>query len=221
MKKRLVGFCCALVLMASTVVSLPAVAQLQTRPPADPGVRQDAIPEGTTFTIRLRDTLDTRKMERGKHFEAELQEDLVAPNEAVIPRGRKVAGHVSQIYRGLHGSMILSFDKIETRRGWVPLAATVIGVPGEHGVNQTTGAEGEIQRAGVNKKRTIESAAVGAAIGAVTGALAAGGKGAAIGAAVGAGAGGGAGILLDRDLKIEKGQALELRLDRPIIIPSR
>ncbi len=217
MKQRFVGIFCALAL---AVISLPAVAQLQPRPPADPGARQDAIPEGTTFTIRLRDTLDTRKMERGKRFEAEIQEDLAAPNELVIPRGKKVAGHVSQIYRGLHGSMVLSFDRIETRHGWVPLAATVIGVPGEHGVNQTTGAEGEIQRAGVDKKRTIESAAVGAAVGAAAGAIAGGGKGAAIGAAVGAGAGGGTGILLDRDLRIEKGQALELRLDRPIIIPS-
>src|SRR3954467_13981066 len=189
MKNRLAGLCFALVLVAAA--ALPALAQLQTRPPDDTAVRQDAIPEGTTFTIRLRDTLDTRKMERGKHFEGEIQEDLVAPNEQVIPRGRKVAGHVAEIYRGLHGSIVLSFDKIETRKGWVPLAATVIGVPGEHGGNQTTAAEGEIQR-GIDKKRAVESAAVGAAIGAVTGAIAGGGKGAAIGAAVGAGAGGGA-----------------------------
>src|SRR2546423_1063717 len=213
MKNRLAGLFCALLL---TAAALPALGQLQTRPQDSGAVRQDAIPEGTTFTIRLRDTLDTRKMERGKHFEGEVQEDLVAPNEQVIPRGRKVAGHVAEIYRGLHGSIVLSFDKIETRHGWVPLAATVIGVPGEHGVNQTTGAEGEIQRAGVDKKRAIESAAVGAAIGAAAGAIAGGGKGAAIGAAVGAGARGGSRVLLDRDLKIEKGQALELRLDRPI-----
>ena len=160
MKNRLAGLCFALVLVAAA--ALPAVGQLQTRPQDYGAVRQDAIPEGTTFTIRLRDTLDTRKMERGKHFEGEIQEDLVAPNEQVIPRGRKVAGHVAEIYRGLHGSIVLSFDKIETRHGWVPLAATVVGVPGEHGVNQTTGAEGEIQRAGVDKKRAIESAAVGA-----------------------------------------------------------
>src|SRR5438105_406419 len=117
MKNRLAGIFCALILAA---VSLPALGQLQTRPQDNGAVRPDAIPEGTTFTIRLRDTLDTRKMERGKHFEAEVQEDLVAPNEQVIPRGRKVAGHVTEIYRGLHGSIVLSFDKIETRHGWVP-----------------------------------------------------------------------------------------------------
>jgi hypothetical protein len=201
------------------MLALPAMAQLQTRPSADESQRPDAIPEGSTFTIRLRDTLDTNKMERGKHFQGEVQEDLVAPNGEIIPRGRKVQGHVADIYRGLHASVVLSFDKIETRHGWVPLAATVIGVPGEHGVNSETGAEGEINR-NVDKKRAIESAAVGAAIGATAGAIAGGGKGAAIGAAVGAGAGGGTGILLDRNLRLEKGQALELRLDRPIIIPS-
>ncbi|HTK94312.1 MAG TPA: hypothetical protein VL382_01635 [Terriglobales bacterium] len=209
----MLGILCALVL------ALPAMGQLQTRPPADENARPDAIPEGSTFTIRLRDTIDTRKQDRGKHFQGEVQEDLVTPSGEVIPRGRKVEGHIADIYRGLHASVVLSFDKIETRHGWVPLAATVIGVPGEHGVRSETGAEGEINR-NVDKKRAVESAVVGAAVGATAGAIAGGGKGAAIGAAIGAAGGGGAGVLLDRDLKLEKGQALELRLDRPIIVPS-
>jgi hypothetical protein len=200
---------------------LPAVAQLASRSPDDRNSRSDAIPEGTTFTIRLRDTLDTRHIERGKHFQGEVQEDLVAANEQMIPRGHRVQGHVSDYDRGLRGRLVLSFDKIETRHGWVPLAATVISVPGEHGVNPTTGEEGEISRRTVDKNRTIEDAAVGAGLGAIAGAIVAGGKGAAIGAAVGAAGGTGTGILTSRDVRIEKGQALELRLDRPIIIPSR
>lgn len=31
----------------------------------------------------------------------------------------------------------------------------------------------------------------------------------------------GAGILTDRDLKLEKGTQLELRLDRPLVVPYR
>ena len=220
MKKRALVFLCALVL-AVPVLAQDSRPQLGTRPPADSYDRPDAIPEGTTFTIRLRDTLDTRKLERGKKFEGEVQEDLVAPNGLLIPRGRKVAGHVSDFTRGFKGRLVLSFDKIETRKGWVPLAATVIGVPGEHGVEPQTGEEGEISRKGIDKKRAVESVLVGAAVGAAAGAIAGGGKGAAIGAAVGGAAGGGAGVLTDRDIKIEKGQALELRLDRPVIIPSR
>jgi hypothetical protein len=218
--KRALGILFAL---AMAVTSLPAPAQLQTRPANEQNSsdRPDAIPEGTTFTIRLRDTLNTRKLERGKKFEGEIQEDLTAPNGLLIPRGRKVAGHVSDFYRGINGRLVLSFDKIETRKGWVPLSATVIGVPGEHGVNPATGAEGEISRKGIDKRRAIEAALIGAGVGAAAGAVAGGGKGAAIGAAVGAAAGGGTGVLTDRDLKIEKGQALELRLDRPVVIPSR
>jgi hypothetical protein len=221
MKKRVLVFWCVLALSLPMLAQQSAQPQLGTRPAAEASDRPDAIAEGTTFTIRLRDTLDTRKIERGKKFEAEIQEDLTAPNGLVIPRGRKVAGHVSDFSRGIHGRMVLSFDKIETRKGWVPLSATVVGVPGEHGVEGRTGEEGEISRKGIDKKRAIEAALIGAGVGAVAGAVAGGGKGAAIGAAVGAAAGGGAGVLTDRDLKIEKGQALEIRLDRPVIIPSR
>lgn len=215
--KHVVARVCALAML----LSLPALAQFSQRPDPSEANRSDAIAEGTVFTVRLRDTLDTRKHKTGKKFEAEIQEDLVAPNGEIIPRGRKVAGHISQVDRGFRGSMVLSFDKIETRRGWVPLSATVVGVPGEKGVKENTGEEGEIERKGVNKRRAIESAAIGAGAGAIAGAIAGGGKGAIIGAAVGAGAGGGVGILTDRDLKLEKGQSLELRLDRPVIIPRR
>src|SRR5437660_6986674 len=38
-------------------------------------VPPNAIPDGTRFIIKLKDTLDTKKMEDGKHFKAELRED--------------------------------------------------------------------------------------------------------------------------------------------------
>jgi hypothetical protein len=65
----------------------------------------------------------------------------------------------------------------------------------------------------------VESAAIGAGIGALGGVAAGGSHGAAIGAGVGAGAGLGAGLLSDRDLKLNKGQMLEVRLDRPLQVP--
>jgi hypothetical protein len=169
--------------------------------------------------IRLDDTLDTNKMEPGKKFKAKLAEDLVAPDGTVIPAGKKVKGHVSDVERGFHGRILLSFDEIETRHGWRPLVASVSDVPGEHGV-KPVGDEGEIERKGRSKQRTIEEAAAGAAIGATAGAIAAGGRGAAIGAGAGAGAGIAAGLLLDRNLKLQKGQQLELRLDRPLQVPQ-
>lgn len=183
--------------------------------------RPEAVPEGTRFIVRLDDTLDTKKVKPGKKFKLKLMEDLIAPSGASIPRGKKIKAHVSDVDRGVHGRLVLSFDEIETRHGWVPLAATVVAVPGEHGVDPKIGAEGEISRRGVDKKRAVQAAAIGAGAGALTGAVAGGGKGAVIGAAVGAGVGLGAGILTDRDLKLQDGQQLELRLDRPLVIPSR
>ena len=208
-----------LVVPAFLLVSLPLFAQFSTRPDNNGSPGPNYIAEGTRFMIRLDDTLDTSKMQPGKKFKAKLAEDLVAPNGTVIPAGKKVRGHVSDVERGFHGRMLLSFDEIETRNGWRPLIASVSDVPGEHGV-KPVGDEREIERKGHSKQRTVEEAAAGAAIGATAGAISAGGRGAAIGAGAGAGAGIAAGLLLDRNLKLQKGQQLELRLDRPLQVPQ-
>ena len=178
----------------------------------------NAVPEGTTFLVRLEDKLDTRKLQQGKHFKVKLGEDLIAANGNTIPRGKKIKGHVSSVEQGLHARMLLSFDEIETNHGWVPLVATVTGVPGEHAV-KTPDAEGEIERKGMSKRHVIEAAAVGAAIGTVAGASAGGGKGAGIGAGAGAGVGALAGFLTDHDLRLDKGTTMEVRLDRALQVP--
>ena len=200
--------------------SLPMFAQFSTRSPDDgsaPG--PNYIAEGTRFMIRLDSTLDTNKVQPGKKFNAKLAEDLVTPNGLVIPAGKRVRGHVSDVERGFHGRMLLSFDEIETNHGWRPLIASVSDVPGEHGV-KPVGDEGEIERAGHSKQRTIEDAAAGAAVGATVGVLGGGGKGAAIGAGAGAGTGVAAALLFNNNLKLLKGQQLELRLDRPLQVPQ-
>jgi hypothetical protein len=201
------SFLCAL------FAGLTASAQTGT------GYGPNYIPEGTRFIIRLDDKLDTSKLEQGKHFKAKLAEDLVAPNGVMIPRGKKIKGHISMVDRGLHGRILLAFDEIETNHGWMPLVASVSDVPGDHAYK--TGNEGEIERKGANKTRMIETAAVGAGIGAAAGAAKGGGKGAAVGAGAGAAVGGLAGMLTDRNFKMDKGQQLELRLDRPLEVPSR
>ena len=203
------SWCLALVFAA-----IPMMAQREIAPPAAP----NTIPEGTTFLIRLEDKLDTAKLKPGKHFKAKLAEDLVAANGATIPRGKRVKGHVSSIEPGMHARMLLSFDEIDTGHGSMPLIATVTGVPGEHAVKQPD-AEGEIERKGMSKRHMIEAVAVGAGIGAVGGGAAAGSKGAAIGAGAGAGAGALGGFLTDRNIKLDKGTTLEVRLDHPLQVP--
>jgi hypothetical protein len=213
------------------LLALPAAAQnpaygqsQQNQYPAQrpqPGYgAPNAIPEGTRFIAVLDDKLETKKLSPGKKFKMKLAEDLTSPNGQVIPRGKKIKGHVSSIDRGMRGRILLSFDEIETKHGWVPLTATVSGVPGEHGVDQTMGSEGEIQKRATDKRRAIEAAVIGAGVGAAAGAAAGGGKGAAIGAAAGGALGTGAGILTDRDFTLEKGTQLELTLDRQLQVPN-
>lgn len=201
---------CVLMLFAA----LPLLAE-ETAPPNN----SNEIAEGTTFLIRLDSKLDTARSKQGQSFKAKLGEDLVAPDGAVIPRGKKVKGHISAVEQGLHARMLLSFDEIETDHGWMPLIATVTGVPGEHAAKQPD-EEGNIERKGMSKSRMIEAAAVGAGIGAGAGAAAGGGHGAAIGAGAGAGAGALAGFLTDHDLKLNKGTILEVRLDHPLQVPT-
>ncbi|HSM84773.1 MAG TPA: hypothetical protein VLT16_01420 [Candidatus Limnocylindrales bacterium] len=184
------------------------------------GAPPNAIPEGKRFIIKLKDTLDTKKLSEGKHFKAELREDLVTPDGQMIPRGRPIKGHVARFEHGYTGArLMLALDEIETRKGWAPLIGTVTGVPGDSSIKATE-EEGELSKKGPDKKRIITNAAIGAGIGAVSGAVLGGGKGAAIGAAVGGGLGTGSGLLIKgSDLRLEKGTQLEVRLDRDLTIP--
>jgi len=212
----------SLLLFFLTLATLPAFTQSQppqlgSRP--GQGYGSNYIPDGTRFVVLLDNKLETSKLKDGKQFKARLGEDLVAPNGETIPRGNKIKGHVSSVESGLHGRMLLAFDSIETRHGWMPLAATVVSLPGEHSVK--TNNEGEIEKSTVDKRRTGEGAIAGAAVGAGTGALAGGVHGALIGAGAGAAVGGAAAILTDRNMILNKGQQVELALDRPLEIPSR
>jgi len=188
------------------------------------GAPPNAIPDGSRFIIKLKDTLDTHKLNEtnpNKHFKAELREDLITPSGLIIPRGRTVKGHVARFEHGYTGAKIqLALDEIETRNGWVPLIGTVTGVPGDPAI-KATGEEGEIYRRGPDKKKVITNAAIGAAVGAAAGAAADGGRGAAIGAAAGAGVGTGTSLLLrGSDLRLDKGTQLEVRLDRDLVVPN-
>jgi outer membrane lipoprotein SlyB len=101
------------------------------------------------------------------------------------------------------------------------LVGTITGVPGDPSI-KSTGEEGELYRKGPDMKRVITNAAIGAGVGAASGAAAGGGKGAAVGAMAGAGLGSGSSLLFHgREMKLEEGTNLEVRLDRDLVVPSR
>src|SRR6476646_4818871 len=199
----------------------PSAYPRQGSPSSTYGAPPNAIPDGSRFIIKLKDTLDTKKMQEGKHFKAELREDLATPSGLIIPKGKTVKGHVARYEHGFTGARImLAMDEIETRNGWVPLIATVTGVPGDASI-KSDGEEGEMVKKGPDKKRVIENAAIGAGVGAVSGTVLGGGKGAAVGAAVGAGLGTGTSLLFKgSDMKLNKGTQLEVRLERDLQVPT-
>jgi hypothetical protein len=187
---------CRLWCLALALVAVPLVAQEEKS-----SIPPHAIADGTTFLLRLEDKLDVSRVQAGKHFKAKLAEDLRGPDETMVLRGSNVRGHVSSVGSGFHPRLLLSFDEIETRRGWVPLLATITGVPGEHGL--TTGDEGEIERQGQSGggHRDPDSDGAGARVGAAAGVVRA--------------------VFSDHTLQLQKGTMLEVRLDRPLQVPVR
>lgn len=127
---------------------------------------------------------------------------------------------MSAVEPGLNTRLLLSFDEIDTGHGWVPLIATVTGVPGEHGLRQV-GEEGEIGRKGMTKEEIAEAVVVGAGQGAAEGAHNGGKRGAAAGAGAGAANGAMTAFESGHDLVLDKGTALEIRLDRNLTVPGR
>ena len=185
-----------------------------------PPVPANVVPRGTVFLIQLLDRIDTKTVKAGDHFHARLAESMVAANGQTIESGRKIKGHISAVQPGFRTRIILSFEEIETAKGWTPLIATVTGVPGEHGLRQI-GEEGEIGRQGMSKEQIAEAIVVGAGRGAAEGERSGGKRGAATGAGSGAAEGAISAFETGHDLVLEKGTALEIRLDRNLGISAR
>ena len=183
-----------------------------------PQIPANAVAQGTIALIQLTDRLDTHTVKAGDHFHARLAEPLTASDGMTIEPGRKIKGHVSAVEPGLHTRLLLSFDEIETAHGWRPLIATVTGVPGEHGLKQI-GEEGEIGRKGMTKEEIAQSVVIGAGEGAAEGMRSGGKKGAATGAGNGAANSAYTAFESGHDLVLDKGTALEIRLDRNLVIP--
>ena len=178
------------------------------------------VPQGTIFLIQLSDRIDTKTVKAGDHFQARLAEPLITSDGHTINSGRKIKGHVSAVEPGFRTRIILSFEDIDTGKGWAPLIATVTGVPGEHGLRQI-GEEGEIGRQGMTKEQIAEAIVVGAGRGAAAGEKSGGKRGAMAGAGSGAADSAVSAFESGYDLVLEKGTALEIRLDRNLGIPSR
>jgi len=208
-------------ILCSTVLTVSLVPQMLAAQESPATAPHHIIPQGTIFLIQLTDRLDTKTVKTGDRFHARLAEPLLSPNGGLmIDQGKKIKGHVSAVEPGLHTRLLLSFDEIEIQHGWVPLIATVTGVPGEHGLQQI-GEEGEIGRKGMTKEQIAEAVVVGAGEGAAPGVHDKDKREAAAGASQGAANSAFTAIESGHDLILDKGTALEIRLDRDLQVPVK
>jgi hypothetical protein len=171
---------------------------------------QPIVPVNTNLKIRLEDTLSSKNSRVGDQFTATVL-DPVRFNEATV------TGHISSIKKSgkVKGktSMNLAFNSIRLREG---RSGTLHGyVTRVYGSNSgTADNEGGIE-SGSRTKQTVKRGAIGAGAGAVLGAIIGGGKGAAIGLLVG-GAGGAGSLAVQgsKELKLESGTEMIVRVTR-------
>lgn len=181
------------------------------------------VSEGTIIQTRLDTTINTKDNRPGDPFRATVTVPVWVGNKDVIPAGSTISGTVEKVKRGGHfrgNAMIqLGFHSIHLPGGVdYPLHARVDGV-GEGAVHSNvTPNEGTIRRNGQGGQAAKKIATSGG-FGAIVGAIFGGGRGALLGGLAGA-AVGSAGVLLSRkrDLKLFTGEALAVRLRRPLLL---
>jgi hypothetical protein len=210
--KRLISL---MVIMAMFTLALAVDAQTRRKPRLRRTVRRATVVAplvavGTNLKVRLEDSLSSKDSRVGDRFTATVI-DPVRLSEATV------TGHISSIQKSgkIKGrtSMNLDFDSIRlsdgrsgTMHGYV---TRVYGSDGGRADN-----EGGVE-SGSRTNQTLKRGAIGAGAGAVLGAIVGGGKGAAIGLILG-GAGGAGSLAVQgsKELKLESGTEMLVRVTR-------
>jgi hypothetical protein len=149
--------------------------------PAQPGGL--TVPTGSVVTIRMIDSIDSRKNQAGEEFDATVETPVVSGNTVAIPRNSPAKVRLAQANDSgrIQGSAQLELELI---------SVTVNGVPYQV-------QSGYYQQHGSSRgQRTAEAGGAGAVLGGLIGAIAGGGKGAAIGAGSGAAIGAGSQVAM-------------------------
>ena len=215
--KRLISLFTLLVML-----SLPMLvdAQRRTRPRLRRTVRRTTtrtttaplgpiVPVGTNLKIRIEDGLSSKDSRVGDRFTATAL-DPVRFNEG------RITGHISSIQKSgkIQGrtSMNLAFDTITLGDRTSTLHGYVTRVYGSDAGRADNEGGVESRSRG---NQTLKRAGIGAGAGAIIGAIAGGGKGAAIGLILG-GAGGAGSLAIQgsKELRIEPGTEMLVRVTR-------
>jgi hypothetical protein len=175
-------------------------------PPPPPPPKKLIIDQGTQFSIRLVDPIDSEKNQTGDTFHATLNAPLTSDGEQAVAAGIDVTGHLVSVksagkFAG-QSEVVLQLDSMTSGGKTYSL--------------QTD----QYKKTGSSRgKNTAEKVGGGAVIGGIIGALAGGGKGAAIGAAAGGGIGGGVqAATKGQQIKLPSETVLNFTLQAPITV---
>lgn len=175
-------------------------------PPPPPAPKKFIIDQGTQFTIRLMDPIDSEKNQTGDTFHATLKAPLTSDGEEAVPAGVELTGHLVEVksaskFAG-QSEVILQLDSLTSG-----------------GQTYSVQTDQYKKTAASRGKNTAEKVGGGAVLGGIIGALAGGGKGAAIGAAAGAGVGGGVqAATKSQQIKLPTETVLSFTLQAPITV---
>ena len=165
---------------------------------------QSAIPDGQEIDVRLERELSSGTAQVEDRFQATTVVDLYRGESVLIPAGSVLRGVVSSVNPATRtdrkGSLTVSFDQITVRGRAYPMRGTVTQAL------ESEGIKGEIGKIGA-----------GSAIGGIIGGIIGGTKGALIGILVGGG--GTIAATEGKDVKLEPGTILRVRLDQPPNVP--
>ena len=183
---------------AGNTASAPAAAKA----PAPP--RVVTVPQGTSFSVRLVDPIDTERNKVGDTFRATVSQPVMIDDEVVIPTDADVEGQIVDTKSAGH------FEG----RSAIALTLTRLRMNGKTYTLRTN----QYDKQGASRgKRTAATVGGGAALGAIIGGIAGGGKGAAIGTVVGAGTGTGVQAATKaQQIKLPSETVLNFRLEGPL-----
>jgi hypothetical protein len=189
----------------------PAAGPANAAEPVEKSVESNSVtlPEGTSFRVRLMETLDTRSNRAGDRFRAVLDEPLVDGDRVVLPRGTDFWGHITE-------------SKASGRfkgRAVLALKLDFFSLDGRNYEIRSTNSS-HVSKG--HKKHHFAWIGGGSGGGALIGAAAGGGAGALIGAGAGAAAGTlGSAITGRRNVTLPVETPLTFRFKSPVSVGRR
>jgi hypothetical protein len=191
---------------AASAANAPPEKPAAPIPPPPPQPRTVTVPAGSTITVRMVDSVDSKVNTTGQVFKASLDAPIVVDDRVIVPKG-------ADVYVKLVNAS--SAGKIKGRSELTLDIQSIIFQGRTYNVSTS-----DVKQAGASRgKRSAATIGGGAVLGALIGGLAGGGKGAAIGAGVGAGAGTGVQVFTKgQQIKIPSETRLDFTLEQPFDI---